>query len=70
MSHCCHLAAGCSYGEIRLVDGSSDTSGRVEVCSDGGDWGTVCDSGWDTDDAVVVCRSLGMDGSGESCKCC
>ena len=54
----------CNDGEIRLVGGSSDNEGRVEVCVSSA-WGTVCDDGWDEDDAKVVCAQLEYPSTGE-----
>ena len=50
----------CVTGDLRLVNGSTEVNGRVELCSDG-IFGTICDvTPWTTDDASVVCQQLGL----------
>lgn len=62
--HSCLLV--CTAGSVRLEDGTAAGSGRVEVCKDSA-WGTVCDDGWGSDDATVVCKQLGYSRYGETC---
>lgn len=47
----------------RLVGGSSSTNGRLEVYYNG-QWGTVCTDDFDSNEATVVCRQLGLGSSG------
>ena len=39
------------------MNGTSSTSGRVEICLSN-EWGTVCDQMWNDTNAAVVCRQL------------
>ncbi|XP_014649416.1 PREDICTED: scavenger receptor cysteine-rich type 1 protein M160 [Ceratotherium simum simum] len=62
--NCIHqkdVAVICSDGadlDLRLVDGSSNCSGRIEVRIHG-QWWTICDYGWNNKQATVVCKQLG-----------
>ena len=53
-----HFNANNTLPELRLVGGRWSGEGRVEIFEDRA-WGTVCDDGWDMNDAQVVCRALG-----------
>ncbi|XP_019849144.1 PREDICTED: deleted in malignant brain tumors 1 protein-like [Amphimedon queenslandica] len=65
----CQSGGTCTNGDIRLITASYRSFGRVEFCIYN-QWGTICDDGWDSSDARVVCRQLGFDTSLYSYSCC
>ena len=46
-------------GAMRLVDGSTVSEGRLEICHNG-QWGTICNQGWTDSRATQVCSRLGL----------
>ena len=58
----CGVTPQCNNSDIRLVGGSNDNEGRVEMCVNGL-WGTVCSYYWTYREATVVCKQLGINGS-------
>ena len=56
-------------GNIRLEYGANKFEGQVEVCENRSAsnttliWKTVCNAGWDMNEAMVVCRQLGFSGN-------
>ena len=49
----------------KAMGGERESEGRVEICVEGF-WGTVCDSGWDQREALVVCRQSGFGARGRN----
>ncbi|XP_045190589.2 deleted in malignant brain tumors 1 protein-like isoform X4 [Mercenaria mercenaria] len=60
-SHREYVGVACHPLSVRLVNGPHAFEGRLEVYNDG-QWGTVCDDGFDNDAAKVVCRMLNFSG--------
>ncbi len=46
---------------VRLSGGRTPNEGRVEILYNQV-WGTLCDDGWDVNDAGVLCNELGFPG--------
>ena len=51
--------AACTEGDVRLVNGTVASEGRVEICYYG-QWGAVCDFLFSYEEAQVICRQLGF----------
>ena len=53
----------CQHLDVRLVNGSRETEGRLEICAHGY-WSNVCIGGfidyWKDYAAILVCRKLGF----------
>ena len=45
-------------GDLRLVGGSYQWEGRVEIFYSGS-WGSITDPNWTSEDAAVACRMMG-----------
>ena len=60
MDLCAYIDSTCEHGTVHLVDSDDLSRGRVEYCYEGS-WYSVCDSGWDEEEARVVCNTLGYD---------
>ena len=59
----------CIDRDVRLVGGSVSHEGTVHYCG-AGVWGSVCNDNWDSSNALVVCRQLGLPtASRKICTC-
>ena len=58
----------CTEGDVRLTGyrSSSPREGTVEICMSRY-WGTICQNGWDSRDARVICSILGYPSLGMKC---
>ena len=53
--------ASCSDGQIKLIEGSLDNYGRVEICSNQR-WETISRRYWHYRETRVACNALGYTG--------
>ena len=53
----------CTNNALRMIRSQNWTPfngrGRIEICSNG-QWGTICDDGWNLNDVKVACFQLGF----------
>ena len=63
----CTEVALCDHGTVRLVDGSSEAEGAVQLCINGV-WGSIS-SPWRFPEARVICKMLGYDEYGIAILC-
>ena len=68
-SHADLVLAGCTNGDIRLVDGKNKHEGRVEMCVDG-IWGAISAYSLTFQAARVICEQLGYPSECEHLKGC
>ena len=55
--------ADCVDGELRLVNGSDEREGRLEICFNRA-WGTICADEFNQTEATVACGQLGFSREG------
>jgi deleted-in-malignant-brain-tumors protein 1 len=60
---CSGALSTCTQGAVRLAAGANTSIGRVEICNNN-IWGSVCDDGWDSTDAGVMCAQLQLPRTG------
>ena len=53
-------AEECTPGDARLVNGTRDNEGVLEVCTTNSDWSTVCSRYFGCNEQKVACRRAGF----------
>ena len=58
---CCYHNNNCylfiAFGDLRIYEGGD--SGQLQIQNSDGQWGAICDTGFDDDAGDVACRQLG-----------
>ena len=63
--HLFSIATTCTNDDIRISGGDNTNQGLVELCIDG-KWTSICDDGWGSEEAKVVCKEAGFSTVGTS----